>query len=105
MPPQGILATHFAGRMPRVTTVAAGSVGVLRLRHSIRFANGMAPLRGCDFFDFPQNPMLKTNSLQTEKRKKFNKVTNSQDDNLWKAASAHSRFCLAGVESSEARIM
>lgn len=35
--------------MPCVAAVAAGTVGVLRLRHPIRFANGMAPLRMTDY--------------------------------------------------------
>ena len=41
-----------------------------------------APLRGCDFIGFSQNPMLKTDNLHAKKTRKFKKVTNSQDDTV-----------------------
>src|SRR6266498_5939514 len=37
-------------------------------------------LRVCDFFDFTQIAVLKTNSLRAKKSSIFKKVTNSQDD-------------------------
>ena len=42
---QGILSTHFAGRMPFITLPAAGRLGVLRLQQANRYALGLPALR------------------------------------------------------------